>query len=181
MDDIQARRKVRLRQINPFCSGALGLNIVYAHLNRAIRARDFNVIYVCGPGDGGPGIAATTYLESSYREIYPNISRDAEGLRKLFRQFSFPGGIPNHAAPETPSSINEGDELGYELVHANCAAFDNSDLICACVVGDGEAETGPSPLHGIPTNSSVRHMTAPCCRSFTLTTTRSPIRRLSAR
>src|ERR1700687_4535272 len=120
-----------------------GLNFVYAHLNRLIRAFDLNVLYVCGPGHGGPGMVANTYLEGSYSEIYPDIGRDPEGLRKLFRQFSFPGGIPSHAAPETPGSINEGGELGYALVHAYGAAFDNPDLICACVVGDGEAETGP--------------------------------------
>jgi xylulose-5-phosphate/fructose-6-phosphate phosphoketolase len=120
-----------------------GLNFLYAHLNRAIRASDLNVIYVCGPGHGGPGMVANTYLEGSYSEIYPDISRDAEGLGKLFRQFSFPGGIPSHAAPETPGSIHEGGELGYALVHAYGAAFDNPDLIVACVVGDGEAETGP--------------------------------------
>jgi xylulose-5-phosphate/fructose-6-phosphate phosphoketolase len=120
-----------------------GLNFVYAHLNRVIRASDLNVIYVCGPGHGGPGMVANTYLEGSYSEIYPDISRDTDGLRKLFRQFSFPGGIPSHAAPETPGSIHEGGELGYALVHAYGAAFDNPDLIVACVVGDGEAETGP--------------------------------------
>jgi xylulose-5-phosphate/fructose-6-phosphate phosphoketolase len=120
-----------------------GLNFIYAHLNRAIRASDLNVIYICGPGHGGPGMVANTYLEGSYTEIYPDITRDADGLRKLFRQFSFPGGIPSHAAPETPGSIHEGGELGYALVHAYGAAFDNPDLIVACVVGDGEAETGP--------------------------------------
>jgi xylulose-5-phosphate/fructose-6-phosphate phosphoketolase len=120
-----------------------GLNFIYAHLNRLIRLRDLNVIYVCGPGHGGPGMVANTYLEGSYSEIYPNISRDADGIRKLFRQFSFPGGIPSHAAPETPGSINEGGELGYALVHAYGAVFDNPDLIAACVVGDGESETGP--------------------------------------
>jgi xylulose-5-phosphate/fructose-6-phosphate phosphoketolase len=120
-----------------------GLNFIYAHLNRAIRMRDLDIIYVCGPGHGGPGMVANTYLEGSYSEIYPDISRDLEGLRKLFRQFSFPGGIPSHAAPETPGSIHEGGELGYSLVHAYGAAFDNPDLIVACVIGDGEAETGP--------------------------------------
>jgi len=102
-----------------------GLNFIYAHLNRAIRASDLNVIYVCGPGHGGPGMVANTYLEGTYSEIYPDISRDADGLRKLFRQFSFPGGIPSHAAPETPGSIHEGGELGYALAHAYGAAFDN--------------------------------------------------------
>jgi xylulose-5-phosphate/fructose-6-phosphate phosphoketolase len=120
-----------------------GLNFIYAHLNRAIRAHDLDVIYICGPGHGGPGMVANTYLEGTYSEIYPDISRDTDGLRKLFRQFSFPGGIPSHAAPETPGSIHEGGELGYALVHAYGAAFDNPDLIVACVVGDGEAETGP--------------------------------------
>src|SRR5215468_9018628 len=120
-----------------------GLNFIYAHLNRAIRASDLDVIYICGPGHGGPGMVANTYLEGTYSEIYPDITRDADGLRKLFRQFSFPGGIPSHAAPETPGSIHEGGELGYALVHAYGAAFDNPDLIVACVVGDGEAETGP--------------------------------------
>ncbi|EJT04218.1 phosphoketolase family protein [Rhizobium sp. CCGE 510] len=120
-----------------------GLNFIYAHLNRLIRARDLDIIYMCGPGHGGPGMVANTYLEGTYSEVYPDISEDAEGMRKLFRQFSFPGGIPSHAAPETPGSIHEGGELGYALVHAYGAAFDNPDLIVACVVGDGEAETGP--------------------------------------
>jgi xylulose-5-phosphate/fructose-6-phosphate phosphoketolase len=119
-----------------------GLNFIYAHLNRAIRADDLSVLYVCGPGHGGPGMVANTYLEGSYSEIYPDISRDEAGIQKLFRQFSFPGGIPSHAAPETPGSISEGGELGYALVHAYGAAFDNPDLIVACVIGDGEAETG---------------------------------------
>jgi xylulose-5-phosphate/fructose-6-phosphate phosphoketolase len=120
-----------------------GLNFIYAHLNRVIRGRDLDMIYICGPGHGGPGMVANTYLEGTYSEIYPDITRDAEGMRKLFRQFSFPGGIPSHAAPETPGSINEGGELGYALVHAYGAAFDNPELIVACVIGDGEAETGP--------------------------------------
>ncbi|KAA3498014.1 phosphoketolase family protein [Rhizobium rhizogenes] len=120
-----------------------GLNFIYAHLNRIIKNRDANIIYVCGPGHGGPGMVASTYLEGVYSEIYPEISQDAEGMHKLFRQFSFPGGIPSHAAPETPGSIHEGGELGYALVHAYGAAFDNPDLVVACVVGDGEAETGP--------------------------------------
>ncbi|WP_375787852.1 phosphoketolase [Bradyrhizobium sp. Pha-3] len=120
-----------------------GLNFIYAHLNRAIRASDLDVIYICGPGHGGPGMVANTYLEGTYTEVYPEVTRDADGLRKLFRQFSFPGGIPSHAAPETPGSIHEGGELGYALVHAYGAVFDNPDLIAVCVVGDGEAETGP--------------------------------------
>ena len=120
-----------------------GLNFIYAHLNRVIRTSDLNIIYICGPGHGGPGMVANTYLEGTYTEIYPEVTRDADGLRKLFRQFSFPGGIPSHAAPETPGSIHEGGELGYALVHAYGAVFDNPDLIAVCVVGDGEAETGP--------------------------------------
>src|SRR6201985_1227712 len=120
-----------------------GLNLIYAHLNRVIRNQDLNVIYVCGPGHGGPGMVANTYLEGTYSELYPGITQDTAGMARLFRQFSFPGGIPSHAAPETPGSIHEGGELGYALVHAYGAAFDNPDLIVACVVGDGEAETGP--------------------------------------
>ncbi len=120
-----------------------GLNFIYAHLNRVIRNWDLNAIYVTGPGHGGPGIVANTYLEGTYGEVYPSITQDADGMRKLFRQFSFPGGIPSHVAPETPGSINEGGELGYSLLHAYGAVFDNPDLLACCVVGDGEAETGP--------------------------------------
>jgi xylulose-5-phosphate/fructose-6-phosphate phosphoketolase len=120
-----------------------GLNFVYAHLNRAIRDRDLDVIYVCGPGHGGPGMVANTYLEGTYSEVYPHVSRDGRGLRELVRQFSWPGGIPSHAAPETPGSINEGGELGYSLAHAFGAALDNPALLVVCVIGDGEAETGP--------------------------------------
>ncbi len=120
-----------------------GLNFIYVHLNRIIKARDRNMIYIAGPGHGGPGLVANTYLEGTYSEMYPHIARDAEGMQKLFKQFSFPGGIPSHVAPETPGSIHEGGELGYALVHAYGAVFDNRDLIAACVVGDGEAETGP--------------------------------------
>src|SRR5580658_3512894 len=120
-----------------------GLNLIYVHLNRVIRNHDLNVIYVTGPGHGGPGIVANTYLEGTYSELYPHITQDATGMGRLFRQFSFPGGIPSHAAPETPGSIHEGGELGYSLVHAYGAAFDNPDLIAACVIGDGESETGP--------------------------------------
>ncbi len=120
-----------------------GLNFVYAHMNRLIRERDLSAIYVAGPGHGGPGLVANVYLEGTYSEVYPHIGHDEEGLRRLFRQFSFPGGIPSHAAPETPGSIHEGGELGYALVHAYGAAFDNPELLVCCVIGDGEAETGP--------------------------------------
>jgi xylulose-5-phosphate/fructose-6-phosphate phosphoketolase len=120
-----------------------GLNFVYVHLNRLIRQRGLDVVYVCGPGHGGPGMVANTYLEGTYSELYHDVAQDAEGMRRLFRQFSFPGGIPSHAAPETPGSIHEGGELGYALSHAYGAALDNPDLVVACVVGDGEAETGP--------------------------------------
>ncbi|HLY18406.1 MAG TPA: phosphoketolase family protein [Bryobacteraceae bacterium] len=119
-----------------------GLNFIYVHCNRLIRQHDLNMIYIAGPGHGGPGLVANTYLEGTYSEYYPNISRDAEGMRRLFKQFSFPGGIPSHVAPETPGSIHEGGELGYSLLHAYGAVFDNPDLIACCVVGDGEAETG---------------------------------------
>jgi xylulose-5-phosphate/fructose-6-phosphate phosphoketolase len=120
-----------------------GLNFVYAHLNRVIKANDLDAIYVTGPGHGGPGLVANAWLEGTYSEVYPDVSQDEEGMRRLFKQFSFPGGIPSHVAPETPGSIHEGGELGYALSHAYGAAFDNPDLIVACVVGDGEAETGP--------------------------------------
>ncbi len=120
-----------------------GLNFIYVHMNRVIRKHDLNMFFVAGPGHGGPAVVANTYLEGTYSELYSGISRDEEGMRRLFRQFSFPGGIPSHAAPETPGSINEGGELGYALFHAYGAVFDNPDLIACCVVGDGEAETGP--------------------------------------
>jgi len=120
-----------------------GLNLIYVHLNRVINSRDLNILNITGPGHGAPGIVANAWLEGSYSELYPGITRDRAGMRKLFRQFSFPGGIPSHTAPETPGSIHEGGELGYSLSHAYGAAFDNPDLIVACVVGDGEAETGP--------------------------------------
>ena len=120
-----------------------GLNFIYVHLNRVIKKHDLDMIYITGPGHGGPGLVANAYLEGTYSEVYPNISADEEGMKRLFTQFSFPGGIPSHVAPETPGSIHEGGELGYALSHAYGAAFDNPDLIVACVVGDGEAETGP--------------------------------------
>jgi xylulose-5-phosphate/fructose-6-phosphate phosphoketolase len=120
-----------------------GLNFIYVHLNRVIKTRDLDVIYICGPGHGGPGMVANTWLEGTYSELYSSVPQTKDGMRRLFRQFSFPGGIPSHAAPETPGSINEGGELGYSLSHAYGAVLDNPDLIAACVIGDGEAETGP--------------------------------------
>src|SRR5207253_3148758 len=120
-----------------------GQNFVYVHLNRIIREHDIDMIYIAGPGHGGPALVANTYLEGTYSEFYPTVSQDEEGLKRLFKQFSFPGGIPSHVAPETPGSIHEGGELGYSLAHAFGAAFDNPELVVACVVGDGEAETGP--------------------------------------
>ncbi len=120
-----------------------GLNLIYAHLNHQIRRRGTHMLYITGPGHGGPGVVANAYLEGTYSELYPHVGRDEDGVRALFHQFSFPGGIPSHAAPETPGSIHEGGELGYALAHAYGAAFDNPDLVVACVVGDGEAETGP--------------------------------------
>jgi len=147
LDNPLLREPLKLEHVKPRLLGhwgtSPGLNFIYAHLNRVIRLRDANVIYVCGPGHGGPAMVANTYLEGTYSELNPDISLDEAGLRKLFRQFSFPGGIPSHAAPEVPGSINEGGELGYALSHAYGAAFDNPDLIVACVIGDGEAETGP--------------------------------------
>ncbi len=147
LDNPLLREPLKLEHVKPRLLGhwgtSPGLNFIYAHLNRVIRLRDANVIYVCGPGHGGPAMVANTYLEGTYSELNPDVSLDEAGLQKLFRQFSFPGGIPSHAAPEVPGSINEGGELGYALSHAYGAAFDNPDLVVACVIGDGEAETGP--------------------------------------
>jgi len=141
------RERLRPEHVKPRLLGhwgtTPGLNFIYAHLNRVIRARGLSVMYVTGPGHGGPGIVANAYLEGTYSEVYPEVSEDVHGMSKLFRQFSFPGGIPSHVAPETPGSIHEGGELGYSLTHAYGAVFDNPDLLVACVVGDGEAETGP--------------------------------------
>lgn len=162
MDNPLLREPLRPEHIKPRLLGhwgtTPGLNFIYVHLNRAIRQRDLDMIYICGPGHGGPGMVANTWLEGSYSEIYPQISQNAGGMKKLFRQFSFPGGIPSHAAPETPGSINEGGELGYSLSHAFGAVFDNPSLIAACVIGDGEAETGPlaSSWHGIKFLNAAR-------------------------
>jgi len=147
LDNPLLREPLRIEHVKPRLLGhwgtTPGLNFVYAHLNRVIRERELNMIYVTGPGHGGPGMVANVYLEGTYTEVYPHIGHDTEGLRRLFRQFSFPGGIPSHVAPETPGSINEGGELGYSLLHAYGAVFDNPDLLACCVIGDGEAETGP--------------------------------------
>jgi xylulose-5-phosphate/fructose-6-phosphate phosphoketolase len=147
MDNPLLKAPLELKHIKPRLLGhwgtTPGLNFLYAHFNRAIKAHDLSVVFICGPGHGGPGMVANTYLEGTYSEIYSSISPDEEGIRKLFKQFSFPGGIPSHAAPETPGSIHEGGELGYALSHAFGAAFDNPDLLLCAVVGDGEAETGP--------------------------------------
>ena len=141
------REPLKLEHVKPRLLGhwgtTPGLNFIYVHFNRLIKKYDRNVIYVCGPGHGGPGIVANTYLEGTYTELYSSIQQNEEGMRKLFKQFSFPGGIPSHDAPETPGSIHEGGELGYSLAHAYGAVFDNPDLVACCVVGDGEAETGP--------------------------------------
>src|SRR5437868_757267 len=140
------REPLKLEHVKPRLLGhwgtTPGLNFIYAHMNRVINKYDLNAIYITGPGHGGPGIVANTYLEGTYTELYPNIQQNEDGLQKLFKQFSFPGGIPSHAAPETPGSINEGGELGYSLAHACGAVFDNPDLLACCVIGDGEAETG---------------------------------------
>ena len=147
LDNPLLREPLRIEHVKPRLLGhwgtSPGLSFIYAHLNRIIRLQEANVIYICGPGHGGPAMVANTWLEGTYSELNPEISRDAQGMQRLFRQFSFPGGIPSHAAPDVPGSIHEGGELGYALSHAYGAAFDNPDLIVACVVGDGEAETGP--------------------------------------
>jgi xylulose-5-phosphate/fructose-6-phosphate phosphoketolase len=147
LDNPLLREPLTIKHIKPRLLGhwgtTPGLNFIYVHLNRIIVEQDLNVIFICGPGHGGPAMVANTYLEGTYSERYADITQDASGMKKLFRQFSFPGGVPSHDAPETPGSINEGGELGYSLSHAYGAAFDNPDLIVACIVGDGEAETGP--------------------------------------
>jgi xylulose-5-phosphate/fructose-6-phosphate phosphoketolase len=147
LDNPLLREPLRIEHVKPRLLGhwgtTPGLNFIYVHMNRVIRERDVNAIYIAGPGHGGPGVVANTYLEGTYTEIYSQIGHDEEGLRRLFRQFSFPGGIPSHAAPETPGSIHEGGELGYSLMHAYGAVLDNPDLLAVCVIGDGEAETGP--------------------------------------
>src|SRR3990167_3347046 len=146
-DNPLLKRPLTLDHIKPRLLGhwgtTPGLNFIYVHLNRIITEFDLSVIYIAGPGHGGPGMVANTYLEGTYSEVYPEVSQDEAGMQRLFKQFSFPGGIPSHVAPETPGSIHEGGELGYALVHAFGAVFDNPELLAACVIGDGEAETGP--------------------------------------
>ena len=147
LDNPLLRKPLQREHIKPRLLGhwgtSPGLNMLCVHLNRVIKRDDLDMIYIIGPGHGGPSLVAHAYLEGTYSEIYPNVSQDEDGMQKLFKQFSFPGGIPSHVAPETPGSIHEGGELGYALSHAYGAAFDNPNLIVACVVGDGEAETGP--------------------------------------
>ena len=147
LDNPLLREPLELKHVKPRLLGhwgtTPGLNLIYVHLNRIIKAHNFDMIYVAGPGHGGPRVVANTWLEGTYSETYPHVSQNELGMRRLFKQFSFPGGIPSHVAPETPGSIHEGGELGYALAHAYGAAFDNPGLIVACVVGDGEAETGP--------------------------------------
>src|SRR5690242_10412330 len=146
-DNPLLREPLRLEHVKPRLLGHWGTtpgqNFTYVHLNRVIKKYDLDMIYISGPGHGGPALVANTYLEGTYSELYTSITRDGAGLKRLFKQFSFPGGIPSHAAPETPGSIHEGGELGYSMSHAFGAVFDNPDLIAACVIGDGEAETGP--------------------------------------
>jgi xylulose-5-phosphate/fructose-6-phosphate phosphoketolase len=147
LDNPLLREPLKIEHVKPRLLGhwgtTPGLSFIYVHLNRVIKAHDLNVIYICGPGHGGPAIVSNTYLEGTYSEMYPNVSQDADGMQRLFKQFSFPGGIPSHTAAEVPGSIHEGGELGYAISHAYGAVFDNPDLIAACVIGDGEAETGP--------------------------------------
>ena len=166
MDNPLLKEPLKLEHVKPRLLGhwgtTPGLNFIYVHLNRVIKEHDLNMLYISGPGHGGPALVANTYLEGTYSEVYPNIGQDEAGLKRLFTQFSFPGGIPSHVAPETPGSIHEGGELGYALSHAYGAAFDNPDLIVACVVGDGEAETGPlaTGWHG---NKFLNPVRDGCC------------------
>ena len=147
LDNPLLKRKLQRSDIKPNVVGhwgtAPGQNFIYTHLNRIIKKYDLNMLYISGPGHGGEAMVSNNYLDGTYSKVYPQITQDEDGMRKLFKQFSFPGGISSHVAPETPGSIHEGGELGYSLAHAAGAAFDNKDLIVACVIGDGEAETGP--------------------------------------
>ena len=147
LDNPLLREPLELKHVKPRLSGhwgtTPGLNLIYVHLNRIIKAYNFDMIYIAGPGHGGPGVVANTWLKGTYSEAYPHVSQNELGMQRLFEQFSFPGGIPSHVAPETPGTIHEGGELGYALAHAYGAAFDNPGPMVACVVGDGEPETGP--------------------------------------
>lgn len=159
-DNPLLREPLALSHVKPLVVGHWGTtpgqNFIYVHLNRVIKKHDLDVIYIAGPGHGGPALVGNVYLEGTWSEVYPNVTQDDAGLKKLFKQFSFPGGISSHVAPSTPGSIHEGGELGYSLSHAFGAAFDNPELIVACVVGDGEAETGPLATAWQSTNSSIR-------------------------
>ncbi len=156
LDNPLLREPLRLEHIKPRLLGhwgtSPGLNLVYAHMDRVIKRENLNAIFIAGPGHGGPAVVANAYLEGTYSEKYPRITQDEDGMRALFRQFSFPGGIPSHASPDAPGSIHEGGELGYSLLHAYGAVFDNPELIACCVVGDGEAETGALATSGIATS-----------------------------
>ena len=183
LDNPLLREPLRIEHVKPRLLGhwgtTPGLNFVYAHMNRVIRERDLNALYVAGPGHGGPGIVANVYLEGTYSEVYPHIGRDEEGLRRLFRQFSFPGGIPSHVAPETPGSIHEGGELGYSLLHAYGAVFDNPDLLVCCVSATARPRRVRWRRAGTRTSSSNPATTGRCCRCCISTATRSPTRRCS--
>jgi xylulose-5-phosphate/fructose-6-phosphate phosphoketolase len=189
LDNPLLNEPLRIEHVKPRLLGhwgtTPGLNFLYVHLNRLIKAHDLSVIFITGPGHGGPALVANTFLEGTYGEFYSDVSSDEEGMRRLFRQFSFPGGVPSHVAPEVPGSIHEGGELGYALAHAYGAAFDNPDLVVACVIGDGEAETGPlaaswhsnkflnpardGAVSRSSTSTATRSPTRPCWRAWTRT------------
>ena len=179
-DNPLLKEPLKLSHVKPLVVGHWGTtpgqNFIYVHLNRVIKKYDLDMFYIAGPGHGGPAIVGNVYLEGTWSEIYPNVTQDEAGLKKLFKQFSFPGGISSHVAPTTPGSIHEGGELGYSLSHAFGAAFDNPDLIVACVVGDGEAETGPLATAWQSNKFSIRLPMEPCCQSCTSMATRSATR-----
>ena len=178
-DNPLLKRPLQLSDVKPLVVSHWGTtpgqNFIYVHLNRVINKYDLDMFYVAGPGHGGPAIVGNVYLEGTWSEVYPNVTQDEAGLKELFKQFSFPGGISSHVAPTTPGSIHEGGELGYSLSHAFGAAFDNPELIVACVIGDGEAETARWRPPGNPTSSWTPLRTVPCCRSCTSMATRSAI------
>jgi Phosphoketolase len=175
------KEPLKAEQIKPRLLGhwgtSPGLNLIYVHLNRLINKYDLDIVYMAGPGHGGPAIVANVYLEGTYTEYFPNITQNEQGMLKLFRQFSTPGGIPSHVSAPTPGSIHEGGELGYVLVHAFGAAFDNPELIVAAVVGDGEAETGPLEGGWKGVNSSIRCVMERYSQSCILTVTKFPVQR----